>query len=119
MRVELCEECGGEIRIGDYPFCKGDPSRHARPLNRYIPFSPRIDPNISPNGPVEITSLRQWDRVLKENNLEVSSVEDRERAAASREREDAVATDAAFERSWGEACKEVLGGDMGTAQVTE
>lgn len=25
----ICDDCGGEIRVGDYPFCRGDASRHA------------------------------------------------------------------------------------------
>lgn len=32
--VLKCDTCGGEIRIGDYPFCRGDATRHA-PMESY------------------------------------------------------------------------------------
>lgn len=25
----ICDDCGGDVRVGDFPFCHGDPSRHA------------------------------------------------------------------------------------------
>src|SRR5579872_4015881 len=25
-----CEVCGGELQIGDYPFCHGDPTQHGK-----------------------------------------------------------------------------------------
>jgi hypothetical protein len=29
MTTTHCDTCGGEIRLGDYPFCKGNPDNHA------------------------------------------------------------------------------------------
>lgn len=26
----ICERCGIELKVGDYPFCQGDPTRHTR-----------------------------------------------------------------------------------------
>ena len=30
-----CDVCGGEIHIGDYPFCRGDASKH-EPANAWV-----------------------------------------------------------------------------------
>lgn len=27
---EHCDECGGEVRFGDWPFCHGSPADHER-----------------------------------------------------------------------------------------
>lgn len=32
----ICQTCGGALRVGDYPFCKGDPSKHAPAVNSVI-----------------------------------------------------------------------------------
>jgi hypothetical protein len=37
MNTSTCERCGGELRIGDYPFCKGDPTAHAPMRGAVIP----------------------------------------------------------------------------------
>ena len=34
MNTLHCTDCGGEIRIGDYPFCKGDAAKH-KPMESY------------------------------------------------------------------------------------
>lgn len=30
----VCEDCGGEIRIGDFPFCRGDAAKH-QPMDSF------------------------------------------------------------------------------------
>jgi hypothetical protein len=36
----VCEKCQREIRIGDYPFCNGNPSDHGSVRNRKAEFGP-------------------------------------------------------------------------------
>ncbi len=55
-----CDECGHEMNFGEWPFCPHDKAEF-RP-----PFVPWIDENIAPH-PVEIRSLAQWNRLMKEN----------------------------------------------------
>ncbi len=31
-----CPDCGGELHIGDFPICHGDPTKHARGVNSVI-----------------------------------------------------------------------------------
>jgi hypothetical protein len=38
-----CEKCGGEYGIGDFPFCKGDPSQHGAMSGYDDPFEPYVD----------------------------------------------------------------------------
>lgn len=67
---EHCDECGGVISVGDYPFCKGNPAAHE-------PVTPMIekcldywDPHISRNGPVHITDRAQRKALMRANGLE-------------------------------------------------
>jgi len=60
----LCEVCGKELEIGEWPYCP-----HGSAFRRQ-PFKPWIDENIT-GEPVEITSLAQWNRLMKENNVEI------------------------------------------------
>lgn len=30
-----CDTCGGELHVGDYPFCRGDASKHA-PMTLWV-----------------------------------------------------------------------------------
>jgi hypothetical protein len=32
-----CDACGGPLRIGDYPFCNGDPTKHEPALSTVLP----------------------------------------------------------------------------------
>jgi len=62
---EHCPECGGIIEIGRFPFCPHEWLTERRP------FVPWIDENISPDGPVEITSLGQWNRLMRLNQMDI------------------------------------------------
>ena len=32
----ICEKCGTELHIGDFPFCHGDPEAHVQAVNGVI-----------------------------------------------------------------------------------
>lgn len=40
--ASLCEDCGGMQRVGDWPICKGDPSKHT-PVPVHEPFQAYFD----------------------------------------------------------------------------
>lgn len=46
-----CEKCGGEVQIGDWPFCHGDPAQHV-PAHTFgdLPLEPYVDEHIAPGG---------------------------------------------------------------------
>lgn len=46
----ICDECGAKLRIGDWPFCKGDPLAHKPGQSGFgfDPFTPYVDPHILP-----------------------------------------------------------------------
>jgi hypothetical protein len=60
-----CDSCGKEYEIGDWIFCPHGAVREKRPFKGWI------DEHISSDGPVEITSLAQWNRLMKENNSDL------------------------------------------------
>jgi hypothetical protein len=61
----ICESCGKEITIALWPFCPHEP------LSERRPFKAWVDEHISTNGPVEITSLSQWNKLMRDNNSEL------------------------------------------------
>ena len=60
----ICSACGHEYGIGDWPWCPHG-AAHAK-----HPFRSWIDEHIS-DKPVEITSLAQWNRLMKQNNMDL------------------------------------------------
>lgn len=83
MSSNVCEACGGERRVGDWPFCKGDPSDHAPGKFGHDPFPGYVDEHIleggndiGPNGAGEIVRGTRIDtrsqrrKLMKEANLE-------------------------------------------------
>ena len=83
-----CKKCGRITRIGDWPFCHGDPAEHGND-GRYghTPFEEYIDPHILPHSdsrahetgvhPVlgritgtRITSREQRRKIMKEQGLD-------------------------------------------------
>lgn len=46
---ETCDECGGQVRVGDWPFCKGDPSKHVSDGAGHLePWKPYYDDHVAP-----------------------------------------------------------------------
>lgn len=113
MTAEICDLCGGEVRVGDWPFCHGDKSKHisARPSSCF--FEPlvvykdkngriRIPGNSQAKPPkgwqkVEINTRREAEAVTKE-----MAGRDRARWAELRQREAAF-----FESEFGKNRAEV------------
>lgn len=48
-KSEVCDKCGGDYFIGDWPYCNGD-GDHKRGSFGFDPFTPYVDPHILPNG---------------------------------------------------------------------
>ena len=67
-----CEACGGEVRIGDWPFCKGNPSAHVPAPNfGEEPLEPYEDEHLTHEpGGVEITTRGQRRQMMREQHLE-------------------------------------------------
>ena len=85
MSTDTCPTCGGELIIGSYPFCKGNPSDHetvrtrmAQSIQGTVYFENaageiRFPP--SPSSPIpegfikkELTTLQAADRFMREQN---------------------------------------------------
>jgi hypothetical protein len=62
----VCEECGKEYTIGQWPYCGGS-GDHGVPRGLQT-FKPYIDYNML-DHPVEITSWAQRARLARENGL--------------------------------------------------
>jgi hypothetical protein len=86
--MTVCDECGGELRVGDWPFCRGRASAHAPGRGfGFDPFTPYVDPHILPHGDPRachetvtpqglkvrgtlIESREQRRHIMKEQNLD-------------------------------------------------
>ncbi len=63
-KTVLCPQCGEEYTIGQWPHCP-----HGR-MATYRPFEAYLDQNIA-DRPVEISSDRQREKLMRQNNLVV------------------------------------------------
>lgn len=87
--MTMCDACGAELKVGDWPFCKGDPSDHVNDGSfGFPPFEPYIDPHILPHSDPRahstgfnkhlgrnltgtlIESREQRRKIMKEQNLD-------------------------------------------------
>lgn len=71
-----CDVCGGELHLGDWPFCKGDPAAHAPSRFRVDAFEGYWDENLA-TDPVWITSAHQRRKIMDANGIDFK--EDRDR----------------------------------------
>jgi hypothetical protein len=68
--AEQCEDCGGVVRVGDWPFCGGDPSRHTPAPNfGEEPLEAYVDKNLAPED-ITITTRAERRKIMAKNNLE-------------------------------------------------
>lgn len=59
-----------DLRIGDWPFCGGDPTKHEPALHfGDDPITPYVDENID-TYPVEIRTRGERRRLMTKNNLD-------------------------------------------------
>lgn len=61
--MSLCDKCGVEIKIGDWPYCP-----HPRQDNRHHGFEPHYDEHISANGQF-FQSVHEKVRFIDKNGL--------------------------------------------------
>ncbi len=67
---DICERCGGVVRVGDWPFCRGNPSAHVPALNfGEEPLEAYVDNHVD-KVPREITTRSERRRIMAKNNLE-------------------------------------------------
>lgn len=66
--MSTCPNCGAELHLGQWPFCKGDPSDHAFGNNLQQPMSPYTDDMIA-NNPVEFRTIGEKVRYMDRHNL--------------------------------------------------
>lgn len=64
-----CDECGGDISIGTWPFCGGDPSKHERSRFEVDHFTPYWDEMLTEDG-VMVSSARQRRKIMDANGVE-------------------------------------------------
>ncbi len=70
MLAEPCNQCGGLIVIGDWPFCGGVPSAHVPAKNfGEEPLMPYVDTNVD-TVPRTITTRSERRRIMAKNHLE-------------------------------------------------
>ena len=63
-QMETCDKCGKQYTVGQWPYCP-----HGTGLGMLGRFAPYIEHNIT-HEPIEITSLAQRNRLMKEHKLE-------------------------------------------------
>lgn len=67
---EICQMCGGVVRVGDWPFCGGDASKHVPPEHfGEDPLEPYFDEHISTDGEW-ITSRAQRRAIMAKSGLD-------------------------------------------------
>ena len=69
-----CDSCGAELRIGEWPFCGGDPAKHEPAIGfGDKPIEPYMDEHLGPE-PVEITSRGQRRAIMSRAHLDYHDV---------------------------------------------
>lgn len=70
--LPCCDQCGGALRVGDYPFCHGDPAKHQRAVNSVISDECDITVENGFHTPQRFTSKADHRRALAAKGLEVN-----------------------------------------------
>ena len=79
--MSTCSECGGQLEIGDWPFCNGDPSNHVQMTHfGEEPLTPYMDEHLGPE-PIEIRTRGERRRIMSRNHLDYLDVSDKRRGA--------------------------------------
>ena len=74
-----CDKCGAELKVGEWPFCNGDPAAHILATNfGEQPLEPYIDHNLGPE-PVEITTRSQRRAIMARQHFEYHDVSRKKR----------------------------------------
>lgn len=75
----VCDRCGAELRIGDWPFCNGDKNQHvdARGFGD-APLEAYFDEHISPEG-AYITTRGQRRALMSKGHLDYLDVSRKKR----------------------------------------
>jgi hypothetical protein len=79
-----CDLCGLEIRIGDWAFCPHGAVR------RQKPFPSFWDEHVSHDGPVYVDSLAKWNRMMRENRMEIRDSPKQGELTARRDRNEQI-----------------------------
>lgn len=66
----ICQDCHGEIRVGDFPFCHGDPTKHAPGVSTAIGDECDIWQENGFHTPQHFTLKSERRRALAEKGLE-------------------------------------------------
>lgn len=92
-----CSECGGEIRLGDYPLCHGDPAKHERMSGGFLGNAKRFDPVVVFRNPVtgqisvpgrnDDPTPHGYQRVVADDIRKVRQIERELRTRSSAERD--------------------------------
>ncbi len=77
----LCDCCGGDIEIGDWPFCHGDPAEHGQPYGMLGGFKERIDEMIAPppSDNFKIVGGPEWVKKDGKEGWKLTSLADKKR----------------------------------------
>ena len=68
--MSICDKCGHDIQIGQWPYCKGSQSDHLGPIHGFEdPIEPYIDENLC-KEPEEIRTRGERRKIMAQNNIE-------------------------------------------------
>lgn len=78
-----CPDCGHELKIGEWPYCKGIQNAHEQPRGMQT-WKPYWDVNIGDDGPIYITSWQQKQNLMKPHWRKDQLIQTRERGELSK-----------------------------------
>jgi hypothetical protein len=64
----VCDKCGHVVRIGDFPYCGGDPRGHGPWRTADEPIEEFVDDVIA-EEPVRFSSTREWVRYMDKHDI--------------------------------------------------
>lgn len=68
----LCDYCGAELHVGDYPFCRGNPAVHERwRRHTFVP----VEVDLGKDGKHRISSIQDADRLERESERRAANGE--------------------------------------------
>jgi hypothetical protein len=68
--MSICEKCGHDIQIGQWPYCKGSTADHIGPIHGFEdPLEPYVDEHIAKH-PVEIRTRGERRKLMAQQNIE-------------------------------------------------
>ncbi len=72
----ICERCGIKLKVGDWPFCSGDPTKHVSAIGfGEQPLTPYFDTELG----AEVRTRGERRRLMREKGLDYLDVSNKKR----------------------------------------